>query len=627
MVPSPVNPSKAAKTDVAAMVNLFNRLLTQLSLPSNLPLPAVVSPHEDRFNEFFEQNEQLKIKAQQLIEILTETLAKENEEEVVQGVVACETEMWNIERVDKKWDVEEIRLLVEKIINKVTILQGYNVISEGNHSLKKFRAFVEASSDQILNKNYFLNYVLEIQSKLSLSDILRIIRDAVLHTNVFNGFFNDERANILVGYDAKSAIMEKFLSENAPELSDKFSGFSVETDKPSAYVCDFLLILRIFLQDQHSISLYLKEDFPDGPHIFRSLKSSKAIQDIAYEFFYEYLGIDPEIQGNSPDDLRINLYLFKKLLIYMLRSSRIVLKSTEEETNSPSPDKISDLGLQDSPSVSVKKFSENDFSVEYKLMLFMQEIRVSMENTLIDNEKHVCNRIVQSIAKEIKSLGGFEKHFDGKSAHFEIMKEFKTKVLEMFAFYRSDRWSHSTLSGSDSDKYSLFMDRLSINNIAPEITRKHYSVLCKEQLNNHGNIMDIHTFTLILERICDKATSMTNGRLTFKQTLQYILDQSSKLQAIEQPRVLFSPTVASRTIVYPTSISHNFSRQLLVPPVLNHSYAPIRRQGRERQSSDRRNSEEGVSAQNSLQRDRDVDRRRGIVIGRRIQPSHQRTDG
>jgi hypothetical protein len=232
--------------------------------------------------------EATQAKANTILESLRASLTKEDNDRLVQGVAILETDRFNEKaKKDPRWDLRMIKDFVQKIVDRIELLQHFKIIDAENATLEKFKLFLKMPNDKIMKKNYYLIYILEVQSVLTVNDVLRLISEFILKANVFTGEAHKEDGSLalFVGKNQKSSSMEHFFEENGPELLEKFKRYASSEDHLLANVCDFLPILRVILQDQNRLTLHLKDEATSGISIFRSVKSQTIVQQTIEEFF------------------------------------------------------------------------------------------------------------------------------------------------------------------------------------------------------------------------------------------------------------------------------------------------------------------------------------------------------
>lgn len=458
--------------------------------------------------------------SKQILEKLKSKLKLEDADHMVRTVVLHETDDFNhLSHNQPKWEINMIKGLVQKIIDKIIVLQQHQILSHDNETLQKFKQFVDTPIEQIMFKNYFFVYILEIQSVLTANDVLRLISDFILNRNVITG--NKQEDNplmaVLTGKNPKSEPIERFFEEYGPELLAKFNRYSVAPDCSIAHTCDFLPILRVIMQDQKRFALYLPSEAPANLSIFRSVQASQIIQTKIEEFYYDILRIDPQIEGNGRFDLRMNIYIFKKILVYLLRADVLMLKDADFQPSSvsmpPSDARQTDINNPGEQMI-LSRFSENDYSLSYKLMWMVQQLRVSMENTLLSIEKDICFGVIQTITNHIRTLASFNLGFGNRNNEEMQLIQSCLNLSDMFMYYQQQSSDGST-SLTEAEKFGVFAEKLGLIKLAPNLSRNQFVVVCKKTLTNKKVKLDFGMFNEALLKVLlithQNRTHVNNG--------------------------------------------------------------------------------------------------------------------
>ena len=522
------------------------------------PASNFCSEGED-YNEFSleiaeieKEVEKTKAKARKLRTRLIDLLKEEDYEQIVDRLVQHEIERFNEKtKNDVKWNIEMIKEFIQKIIDKIALLQSYDSVKPNNPIAQNLEAFLATPNNQIMKSNYFLTYILEIQTILTVKDIRRLIGDFIIKKNVETGALQGEDPSqyIFKGTSKKSQALEYLFEEHGPELSSKFSHYTSEEDDSVAYVCDFLSVLRVFMQDQKRLSLHLPTEVEQKITIFRSITATKIIQEKIEEFYYKVLRIDPELEGNGKFDLRMNMYLFKKIAIYMLRTDSIVLVDSELPQSQLSEDggldsmnagKVETLFKKINFNIAgFSRISENDFSLTYKLMWIMKELRISMENTLVPEEKTLCVQIIESISENIKNSANpfSSKVQDGTMSPRSIIESI-LNLHDIYIYFQNV--SHEGFS-TESEKFWILFERLEIGKLAPRMNKRQIIVLFKRALPPQSMRIDFKIFTDLFENVCMKIHRNRDvQKRTLTETISDIMRRFEVLRRDEYPRPMNS---------------------------------------------------------------------------------------
>ncbi len=483
--------------------------------------------------------EATQAKAKTILESLRANLTKEDNDRLVQGVAILETERFNEKaQKDPRWDLRMIKDFVQKIVDRIELLQHFKIIDAENATLVKFRLFLKMPNDKIMKKNYYLIYILEVQSVLTVNDVLRLISEFILKANVFTGEAHKEDGSLslFVGKNPKSAAIEHFFEENGPELLEKFKRYTNSEDNLLANVCDFMPILRVMLQDQSRLTLQLKEEAGAGISIFRSVKSQALIQQSIEEFFYAVLRVNPELEGNSKFDLRMNMYLFKKIVIYLLRKDIVVVTDLDPKSaNVPSVD-----SHQAASSKSVDeqegytKFAENDYSLAYKLMWIIQELRVTMENTFIQSEKELCLKLIESVTQNINNKSHLISILQDKHRSYSATLKQQLNYFELFSHFQS-----TTVEGhaSDPEKFAHFCERLGLLRLAIGLSKKNFIIMARSALSPERIRLDLLSFSSLVEKVIIKTHQNRSIRKeNINETISEILANLKSLKTEDPQR-------------------------------------------------------------------------------------------
>ena len=494
----------------------------------------------DHIEEMEKGVEATQAKANTILESLRESLTKEDNDRLVQGVAILETERFNEKaKKDPRWDLRMIKDFVQKIVDRIELLQHFKIIDSENATLEKFKLFLKMPNDKIMKKNYYLIYILEVQSVLTVNDVLRLISEFILKANVFTGEAHKEDGSLalFVGKNPKSASIEHFFEENGPELLEKFKRYASSEDNLLANVCDFLPILRVILQDQNRLTLHLKDEAESGISIFRSVKSQTLVHHTIEEFFYKVLRVNPELEGNNKFDLRMNLYLFKKIVIYLVRKEVVTVVDQDPK----GVDVLSADSLQSIPSKpssdeheEFTKFAENDYSLPYKLMWIVQELRVTMENTFIQSEKDLCHNIIESISQNINSKSHLISilHDTQRSYSATIKQE-----LNYFELYSYFQYMNTEGYLSDTEKFANFCEKLGLLKLANNLSKKNFVIMARNGLSPERIKLDMLSFGSLVEKAIIKTHQNRFVRKEdIRETIAEISANFKSLKNEETPR-------------------------------------------------------------------------------------------
>lgn len=474
-----------------------------------------------------------------------------NEELLITETIAVETESFNKQFFNRKWSINEILMFLMRLKKQLEGLVETNIISASNLTIKTLSKLDNGSLTDLVSDDLFVDYILNVQDSLYVEDVSRVVN--LLVKNQGSGQ-KEGLDSILEGSDPKSRIMEEFFEQNLPEITTKFNQFQEESLSPVAGVCDYLIILRILLQDQQLITLYLDDEYEKKTSIFKSFRAQNIVQKNLKAFFYEYLGINPAIPCNHEENLKLNLTLFKKSLIFLMRKNVIVssdfmegqkklLENSLESgisifapktTDSESKPAIQlDLGLQGmfgggdgtkSPNVIAQlssainqyskqrvpkhRRSENDFSIEYKLMQVVKEMRLSIENNTTPAEAKVCQNIIRFVSQEFTKLSSYScafNHIRDSSLNLRELPGVIDHVRNAFYLLSENK---NDIRESDFREWfvsfckSLNQKFLSVQN---EISLEQYTSPEKIPQNPEGYI-HLESFLDMMNSLCQQVT-------------------------------------------------------------------------------------------------------------------------
>lgn len=574
--------------------------------------PTVSLP--DEFKEPFEELIQLRRSSCFKAGILLQNLSREirrtfKQEEIVKEVVNLEVlEINRAKRASPKWTFQELLDFVQHLLNKLRSLEQWGLFAKGNELVKNIELFLQTPPAQILHSNYFLVYLLEVQQKLTLQDVQRVISDSVLRLQ--SGYYNIPEADrqFLLDMehgDPSSSAIETFFYDNHQELSEKFKAFTTE-EEPLAYLCDFLVILRVFMQDQTRLTLHIPEDLNEGISIFRSIRAWKVLESKLKSFFYDVIKINQDLPCNEASEIRINSYLFKKLVVYLLRTGALVCK--EVESLSP-PTSIGGFegfdnifaGLQTEidalPVIDMyiatgatttaetpQKVADCAYSLQYRLFYFMQEMRMIMETVRLDQERLVCAQVIDSITQHIKNLTVYAQCFDEAQTNLQILGRHKTQMKQLFQIFNQGEWAANVSMLSFPDRFGSFIQKLKGPDLAKNLAMKNFALMCQQQLMNLTGELDLEFFNKIFERACSKiALNESESKMKFQEAMTLLFSRVEKvfpMLATSPPKTSShlgqSPAQLPNVKVNTRSIRITQNPGQLLVPTSNKGYLPLR---------------------------------------------------
>lgn len=426
-----------------------------------------------------------------------------------------------------KWNVDDVKALVKELLAQFEILKSAEIIDPKDEIFYNFEKFLKTSVKRLLKEDLLLNYLFDVQSKLTSEDMKRVIRTIMGKKRDVASESKKRGEVVYVNYDTMN-ILKSYFGHNQPELVDKFNSFClISYPVNTIFACDFLLALRTLFQDQKYLKIYLKGEEKSGVNIFKSFNASPEIEKWICKFFYERLNIDPNIEGNDqPNLIKLNYHLFKCFLYYLSDNNVIhaaisvkvssdayseIIKTSKglnekDDSNSLREDEILD-------NFKCNKLSENDYSLQYKLQLFMQDMRVSVDNAREVSKKNACFAVIDSIATELKKLDGFSNAFIDNRTDMAIEAD-DLKSLNMLGYYREGNWLKADPL-DECEKFELFADMLLRRQRQSLLTRKHLKILSKGIDQNKG--LDAEGLKKMIEKCISKESQLACNETTSKR--------------------------------------------------------------------------------------------------------------
>lgn len=461
-------------------------------------------------------------KEEQIFEAIKKHILKFTTEDIVSEIIEIEVDRFNdIYSGTHQWNVESLKNLINKIIRRLTLLQSYGILPERNEMLENLKSMASSRDEELLRKNYFLSYILEIQSKISRSDLI----------NVLNNGRSEKSENLpesmkrMMNEKYLSEAIDQFFRQNELELQEKFKSFEMTDGSKLANVCDYLLILRLFLQDQTSLQVHLKEEESQGVSIFRSLKASDIITKSVYKFFYEDLKINPLIPGNSKFELRMNLTFFKRITKYLFRNEIITIRKREETDASAAQfPAVKDKGFREldwQEEAPAGKFSEIDYSLGFKLTTILNDLRISQENSFSALEKEICGTLISTICKEVRKLKFYASTFAHKTEPREIIAEKTFEFKRIYNHFINEKRGPGPHSMSFHDFQNLLV-KLKIQSYIPQLTTRNLELIYINKLVGNNNVY-FPEFLQIIQDLIDRIS-----RFGAESDEQYIIGEILK---------------------------------------------------------------------------------------------------
>jgi len=622
-------PSSSDTIKLADMMRFFQYLLGLSPLKQHQAesedSPAVESADQaymiqvpEDFREPLRELQHMRRSSQIKAGVLLQNLVREIkssylEEQIVKELVALEVFRINQSKQQSpKWTFQELLDFVHLLREKLSSLETWGLLSSANELVQNIELFLQTPPAEILHSNYFLVYLLEVQQVLTLQDVQRVISDSVLRLHCVNHSIPETDREFLINMhhgDPSSRAMETFFYDKHQELAEKFKAFTHD-DEPLAYLCDFPVILRVMMQDQTRISLHIQGDLDDGGSNFRSVRAWKILESKLRSFFYDVIKINKDLPCNEPSEIKINLYLFKKLVVYLLRTGVLICK--EVESFSP-PTSIA--GFEGFESIIPGISSEIDelpvidmyiasgattttetpikspdcaYSLHYKLFYFMHEMRMVMETTRLDQERLVCSQVLDSITQHMKNLTAYTRFFDEAPTNLKLLVQHQPQMKQLFQAFNQDDWAPQLDQMSIPDRFGLFMERLKGPDLAPPLLMKNFALMCQQQLINLQGEVDLDFFNKLFERACSKiALNESVKKMKFQEAMKILFSRVEKVFP-PPPQVAGKPQASSThtpAAALPNVRANNRSIRItqnvgqLLVPTSNKGYLPLRSYG------------------------------------------------
>jgi hypothetical protein len=441
----------------------------------------------------------------------------------------------------------KLSLAISRLSKVWYYLVKLNLYTQDSYISKAIRKLHKVDLKQAARNNNFLCYILEVQHCFTAHDILRFIED-IDTINDKSDALESNGESIFVSKDLHPEL-QSYLSQFHTETVEKFRVYTTANQRVNTHqnimsACDFLTLLKMIFQDSESVKLCLQSD-PTETCIFKSITASKYISKEIYKYFDAVLKVDKSLECNQKFNLKMNFEIFLSIFSYMLNSSVLTwcdkdksLAGVEDSKspilNAPGINAILDMNLH----TKIKKVIESESLLSYKLMSYISDLKMMLDERLKDTEQTVVKEVLSCITTQISSLNIYSKSFNSHKDNYKAIQARRRQLEKIyFATTTNSFFHHYNMQNQiiDLEKYIGLLESLGITKLLPNFTKKNYVVYYMVEASSVGQLK-FDGFLEILESIGNKILERHRG-LTFSSLLDRLIvnheQQTAKWQMKE----------------------------------------------------------------------------------------------